>query len=691
MRRSLFAELRRRNVFRAAVLYIGAVWAFGQGLSQFSPALGLPDWATRWFLVAAVIGFPFWIAFAWFFEFTPEGLKRESDVEPHESITRQTGRKLDFAIIGVLAVAVVLLLTDRLVLHQGVNQPAGTAIPEKSIAVLPFENLSADKGNEYFASGMQDEILTRLAGIGDLKVISRTSTKRYESHPDNLRVIASDLGVANILEGSVQKADDSVRINVQLIDARNDAHLWAQTYDRQMRNVFAVESEVAQQIAEVLKAQLSPRETSALAAPPTRNAAAYDQFLRAEAEARRADDSQSEDDFRRASEDYEKTIALDPDFALAHANLAISQLKFGWFVQSLTETQLAAVKASVDRAQALAPDLPQVHIALADFHYFGHRDYDAAVREFERAVQLAPSQADALAGIAYIHRRKGEWPQAVTAFEKALTLAPRDAGVADNFGETLTILRRFAEAEPLYLRALAIEPTRISALSYHVRNRLFGFGDIEGARRAVAAMPSGPGRMLAHDHGDVIQLTGALVYPDLFDRRFDDALRAWDAIPANTPGQRIERLSARAAILILARRQQEVQSDCAELETLLEAPGARRPEDDRWLTRLAWAQLCMGRKADAIRTAHQAANALPFERDALAGADQLAGLAQIDAQAGALDEAVELIGRLLALPAGLTTTVERLKRDPVFEPLRTDPRFRKLVADNEAAQPRVKP
>src|SRR5690242_9643495 len=216
--RNLFAELKRRNVIRTAILYLGAVWALAQGISQLGPSLGAPEWATRWFLVAAAIGFPFWIAFSWFYEFTPQGLKRESEIDPADSIAHRTGRKLDFAIIGVLALAVVLLLTDRFVLRHGVNETTAMPILEKSIAVLPFENLSGDKENAYFADGVQDEILTDLAKIAELKVISRTSAMQYKTEfARNLRKIGEELSVAHVLEGSVQRAANKVRVNVQLI------------------------------------------------------------------------------------------------------------------------------------------------------------------------------------------------------------------------------------------------------------------------------------------------------------------------------------------------------------------------------------------------------------------------------------------------------------------------------------------
>src|SRR5512132_3694039 len=197
--KNFFAELKRRNVIRAVILYVGAVWALAQGISQLGPSVGAPEWATRWFLVAAGIGFPFWIAFAWFYEFTPQGLKRESEIDPAESITHRTGRKLDFAIIGVLAVAVVLLLTDRFVLRHGVNETTALPILAKSIAVLPFDNLSRDPDNAFFTDGVQDEILTRLTKVADLKVIARTSTQKFKSAPADLREIAKQLGVANVL------------------------------------------------------------------------------------------------------------------------------------------------------------------------------------------------------------------------------------------------------------------------------------------------------------------------------------------------------------------------------------------------------------------------------------------------------------------------------------------------------------
>src|SRR5262252_9326012 len=277
---NFFGELKRRNVIRATILYLGAVWALAQGISQLGPSVGAPEWATRWFLVAAGIGFPFWIAFSWFYEFTPEGLKRESEIDPAESITRHTGRKLDFAIIGVLAVAVVLLLTDRFVLRHGVNETTTAPIPEKSIAVLPFQNLSADPENAFFTDGVQDEILNNLAKIADLKVISRTSVMQYKSIVKrNVREIANTLGVAHVVEGSVQRAANRVRVSAQLIDARTDTHLWVNSYDRPLDDVFAIQSDIAKAIAAQLQAKLSPAEKTAIEQPPTTNLVAYDRYL----------------------------------------------------------------------------------------------------------------------------------------------------------------------------------------------------------------------------------------------------------------------------------------------------------------------------------------------------------------------------------------------------------------------------
>src|SRR5262244_2673288 len=222
--RNLFTELKRRNVIRATILYLGAVWALAQGISQLGPSVGAPEWATRWFLVAAGIGFPFWIAFAWFYEFTPEGLKRESEIDPAESITHHAGRKLDFAIIGVLTIAVVLLLTDRFVLRHGVNEK----IAVESIAVLPFVNMSEDKANEYFSDGISEELLNLLSKIPQLKVTARTSSFAFKGKEIGIPEIARALHVAHVLEGSVRKAGNSVRITAQLIKAGSDTHLWSQ-------------------------------------------------------------------------------------------------------------------------------------------------------------------------------------------------------------------------------------------------------------------------------------------------------------------------------------------------------------------------------------------------------------------------------------------------------------------------------
>src|SRR3954470_2883730 len=241
----LFAELKRRNVIRAAILYVGAVWALAQGISQLGPSVGAPEWATRWFLVAAAIGFPFWVAFAWFYEFTPEGLKRESEINPAESARLHSGRKLDLAIIGVLAVAVVLLLTDRFVSRRGVNQTTAARIPEKSIAVLPMVNSTGEAVNEYFSDGMSEEFISSLSRLQDLKVIGRSSSFQFKGKTVDSKTVGEKLGVHYLLEGSVRKSADRVRIAVALTKAGDGANVWSDTYDRELKDIFAVQSEIA--------------------------------------------------------------------------------------------------------------------------------------------------------------------------------------------------------------------------------------------------------------------------------------------------------------------------------------------------------------------------------------------------------------------------------------------------------------
>src|SRR5215468_464931 len=331
------------------------------------------------------------------------------------------------------AIVTALLLLSAIVTAFVVvsKKPARStfAVPEKSIAVLPFENLSDDKANAYFAEGVQNEILTRLAAVRDLKVISRTSTAKYQSKPDNLKTVAQELGVSTILEGTVQRAGDKVRVNVQLIDARSDTHLWANSYDRDFKDVLAVESEVAAQIADALKANLSPSESHALAAARTENTEAYDLFLRGQYEFHQAESSLAADAYDRADAFYQQALAHDPNFAEAAAELARSRLSRHWFVSPLSATELEEVKSLIDRALTLAPNSPEAHFALGLFFYFGHRQYENALAEFNRTLELQPNNALALQYSAWVYRRRGEWERSLADSQRAQELDPRDFGI----------------------------------------------------------------------------------------------------------------------------------------------------------------------------------------------------------------------------------------------------------------------
>src|SRR6059058_5002810 len=352
--RNFFAELKRRNVYKVAVVYAVVGWLLIQVATQVFPFFEIPNWAVRLVVLAIVAGFPVGLVIAWAFELTPQGLKRTEDVDLAAQGQRKSHAWIYIVIVGA-AFSIGLIFIGRYTARNTANAArteaaTGSSIPQKSIAVLPFENLSDDKNAAYLADGIQDEILTKVASIADLKVISRTSTAKYKSKPEDLKTVSKQLGVATVLEGSVQKAADKVRVNVQLIDARADSHLWAKSYDRDMKDVFAVESDVAQEIADSLQAKLSPAEANTLATAPTKDAAAYDLFLKGEYEERLADSSLKAESFDQAAAWYRQAIARDPNFALAMARLVQNRIQRHWFIERMGEAELAQVRSMADEA-----------------------------------------------------------------------------------------------------------------------------------------------------------------------------------------------------------------------------------------------------------------------------------------------------------------------------------------------------
>ena len=394
--KNIFTELKRRNVYRAAVAYGVVAWFLTQLTTQVFPFFEIPNSAVRFVVIALAVGFPIAMLLSWVYELTPEGVVRTEDLDPVEarSVQRRSGRLLDFIIIGALLLVIAMLVVGRLPFYR----QTGESMSQKSIAVLPFENLSEEKANAYFAEGIQNEILTRLATVRDLKVISRTSTAKYQSKPDNLKTVAQELGVSTILEGAVQKAGDKVRVNVQLIDGRADTHLWAKSYDRALKDVLEVESEVSQEIAEALQANLSPSESHVLASVRPHDTEAYDLFLRGEYEFHQAERSFAADAYNRADAFYRQALARDPNFAEAAAALAYSRLLWHWEISPLAPAELEEVKSLIDRALALAPNLPEAHVALRVILLFGHRQYEMALTEFNRTLELQPNNALARAG-----------------------------------------------------------------------------------------------------------------------------------------------------------------------------------------------------------------------------------------------------------------------------------------------------
>jgi TolB-like protein/Tfp pilus assembly protein PilF len=560
-------------------------------------------------------------------------------------------------------------------------------IPEKSIAVLPFENLSSDKENAYFAEGVQDEILTKLAGIADLKVISRTSTEKYQSKPDDLKTISRELGVANVLEGTVQRANEKVRVNVQLIDARADSHVWARTFDGNAGEVFAVESKVAQEVADSLQAKLSPAEANKLATAPTRDAVAYDLFLKGEYEARLAANSLKAESFDQAAAWYQQAIERDPSFALAIARLVRIRMLRSWFIEPFTEAQLAEVKALAEHALTLQPNLSEAHIALGTYYYYGFRQYEEALTEFSRALRLEPNNAQAVQYLGFVHRRQGRLQIALEELTKALEQDPRDVSLAANRADIFIQWREWAKAQPALRAGIAIDPHEVLGMRGLLLSILNGSGDTHEALRVLASYPPESKLVTNSTIGDITGITGDGTYTFVLARDYPAALKLWENSVVSTAADGRRQLAALAAIHLIAGDFSGAQTTAEKARPILEQRLSERQGEILTRTELSWVYLALKRNADAMKLAQQSAALLPPEKDLLVGYHILAGEAMIASQAGATSDAVGILRGLLSVPAGQAVSIARLRIDPVWDPIRHDPGFQQLLAGKELIGP----
>ena len=458
--RNFFSELKRRNVYKIAVAYIVAGWALSQGIAQVFPVFDVPNWIIRLIVLLIIIGFPIALILAWMFELTPQGIKRTEDVDLVAAAQQPKKRTWIFVVIIGALVSIGLFFLGRYSAFNGApRQDASAArteaatVSNKSIAVLPFDNLSRDPDNAYFCEGVQDEILTRLAKVADLKVISRTSTQHFKSAPEDLGEIAKKLGVMHILEGSVQKAGDQVRVNVQLVNALNDAHLWAETYDRRLIDIFSVESEIAKAIVESLQAKLTRSEQSSIAKAPTADPEAYELYLKG----RFFWNKRSGVDLRKAIDYFNQAVAKDPNYALAYAGLADSYMLLPNYGGTSARESIAPARSAITKALALDDSLAEAHASLGLLDTLELR-LERAVGDFERAIELKPNYATAHHWLMLGQLSLGRFDQAIAEGKRAIELDPLSLIINADYAWAYACAHRFDEAEKQARKTLEIDP-----------------------------------------------------------------------------------------------------------------------------------------------------------------------------------------------------------------------------------------
>src|SRR5437899_3774185 len=671
-------ELKRRNVYRAAVAY-GVVALFLTQLTTLVfPFFEISDSAVRLVGIALAVAFPIAMLLAWVYEFTPAGIVRTEDLQPVQAraIQRATGRVLDFIIIGALLLVIAMLIVGRLPFYRQTCE----SISQKSIAVLPFENLSEDKANAYFAEVIQDEILTRLSKIADLKVISRTSTQHYKSTPANVPEIARQLGVAHILEGSVQKSGDAVRVNVQLIKAANDSHLWADTFDRKLIDIFSVESKVAKAIADQLRVHVSGQEEQVIAAKPTDNVEAYDAYLRGLAYTLKTGNTPA--NTLGAQKYLREAVRLDPKFALGWALLSnVDAVGYLTIILQRTAALREEARQAGETALTLQPNLGEALHAKGFYYYACLKDYDTAVRYFEQARQFLPNSSQIPESLAYLTRRRAQWDRSESYFNEAERLDPRNVNILTQHATSYINLRRFPEALRKLDQVLDITPDDLDTLMLKA-----GIAQAEGdlPRASALLAPLRP-------NADDTQALETQVYQAILERRSAQIIPRLKQILAKPdPASGYEHGELRFWLGWAqgvdgdhVAAQETWRQARSELESFLQ----EQPENHLLIGDLALANMGLGDKAAALVLSERAMTANPTEKDAVDGPGPIEILARVAAQMGEPDRAIAALQKLLSVPyesslaSNVPFTPALIRLDPMFDPLRNDPRFQKLCEE----------
>ncbi len=684
---SLIAELKQRKLVQWAVAYAAAAFALLQGVDIVAHQFGWSDGVQRGFTLALVVGLFITLVLAWYHG--EQGRQRVSGTELlliALALAIGGGLLWQFSRTPLSAKTAsepsASVPAARVSAAQAKMPGSNTGIPPKSIAVLPFENLSSDKGNKYFADGMQDLILTKLADIGELKVIARTSTARYASHPEDLKTIGRELGVATILEGSVQKAGDQVLINVQLIHADDRSHLWAQSYTRTLKDVFGVEGEVAGKIANALKAKLSPAETAHLASDLSHDGAANDLFFKAEYQYQQSAITFSTANLKAAIPLYRQAIAQAPDFALAYARLSYQESVLAWWGGGGMDVKalIAAARHDAEQALKLAPKLAAAQLAIGYSDMYARGDYADALKAFESALALKPNDADALAAKGYVERRQGRFEASIASLQKASTLDPRNSEWPFHLGLTWMMTNRYPEAEGAFRRALILDPHNLIAKVYLSNALVFASGDIA--------------RALAEVQGDAATLKQQRVFLLSLQHRYREALALLEGVPDTLEnfGVSGSRALQQAELCRLmgetARARPLYTQALPKFRAQLKHQQCISEVDV--LQSLATAELGLGHTAQGLDAVARSLALIRASHNHTEGTTRLPQAAALYAEARRPDLAVPLLAKALGSPGvGWLYSPVMLWLDPAWDPIRKDPDFQALLkkyADSKPAE-----